>query len=899
MKWRRISGLLLISVLLPILKVSAEGTENSFRLSLKEPAEGMEYALYEDQACQKPLKNENGEDIILTTDENGNAETVTSQADFYVKHIHTVPGWYLEKDPIAVSKSSLEIQPHPVSYVFSETENSQAVSSHLQILNEKDEVIADWKTDGPSQPLLKKEKVLLEAGKSYTLRDPDISQWKKTEDVRFEIPGYYSSDQKEEVEIVKRSYGKLTLKTSDASRYPVTDFSIKLYEDEQGTRQATDINGKKEVLHADEKGLIRADLYPGTYYARTEELDSSFYPEDSLYPCVVREKENTETQISFKPVLVNIDMKGSDGKKINGTMVLSGGGEKKNVSPSVLHLKRNTDYVLQDLSHPAGYHAGKDLSFHTPEKENGQPEAVMILPAFEVSGRIRDKETGETVRNSLFQIRDLSGKEVIRFSSGELHTSALHDEAVYIVHCLSMPKGYMKPEDQKLEVGLTGNVKFEVPCISYVTFSMKAVSETDQKAIADVKWSLFEDPECTRLLKDIHGREIRDFKESAAVHNGTFYGRIMTDDPRYYPDSDIYEIHANHAEKADTVFSTSLTRADAEIHVQDQNRKNMKGVKINVLNENGNVIGSYTSDGKDRLTSVKLQEDLLPGSVIYLEIREAPGLYTWKEKRIRIMIPETKPEEIPSVYLSLNPYVSLEVNEADEGGKTSGSTYALYEDENCDSPATDIRGKKAEGTTDREGRIEWNLRPGTYWLKETGTTASAYLNEVPVKVVLNPEKAWYEKQNFATVRPVIHFSTVDTQGNAVSGGNYEIRDENGETVHSFRAGGMIALQGKWLKPGKTIVIHEKEPASGYQKHETDIRYTLPEGIPDKTPEIRIHCLRNTYSAGRSVGKAENKAVKEENHLFDSWIPVVLIGVFAGIVLLKIFSKKNEKRFKNV
>ena len=894
---RRISEFLMISVLLPMISIHAENAETVFHLSLKEPVSGMIYALYEDEACEKPLLNAKGEDVILKTDQEGKAEASVTSRNFYLKQTETVPGWYQEKDAVMVTEDSLELQPHPVSWKFSEQAGGKDISSHLQLLNEKKEVIADWKSEEPSEPTYRDQKVLLEAGKSYVLRNPDVRQWETSDSVTVNIPACYEPDLNEITRIERRSYGRAILKTQDTEKKAVTGTSLKLFEDEKGSVQATDIHGKQEILRTDRNGTVKTDLYPGTYYAQVQNPDSSYYRDDALWPVQVKAYQSERTEIILKPVLASVSMKAPDGKKVDGMMLLSGGGKEIRTSGEILRLKRDTDYVLRDAGHPAGYHAGREVSFHTPVNGNGTIEQSLIVEPFQVHGKIVNRKNGEVIRGGTFRILNPDGKEVVRFSNGELHTSGLAEGTVYTIHCLSLPKGYQIPADLQFETGMEGNPSFEVSCDPYVRFSIQAVSASDQKPLKDVRWSLYSDPACTQLLKDIHGNEMRDVNGEAEISNGLFYGKVRTDDPHYYKDDQVYEIHA---EESDCVLNATLTKADLRIRVMNPQQDLIRHTEITVLDSSGNSIGEMISSGDDLLSSLKLQKEPVPGEVLYLEIRKTQGLYTWKDRRTRVQIPLEKPEEMPVIQLNMNPYVSLDVSEAGEKEKTAGSTYALFEEEGCVHKATDIHGKATEAITDEEGLIHWDMRSGTYWLKEVSTEAAAYLNETPVKVILNPAESWHEQQNFATVKPVVHFATVDTQGNPVRGGSYEIQDENGSVVHAFQAGGTVALKGKWLKPGKTILIHEVSPASGYQKHETDIRYTLPKAIPDKTPEIRIHCLRNAYSSGRNTNVKAIRQKAESDRNSPLWLIPFVVGAGALIlILLKIVSKKNVNRYKKI
>lgn len=894
---RRISEFLMISVLLPMISIHAENAETVFHLSLKEPVNGMVYALYEDEACEKPLQNTKGEDVILKTDQEGKAEASVTSQKFYLKQKETVPGWYQEKDAVMVTEDSLELQPHPVSWKFSEQAGGKDISSHLQLLNEKKEVIADWKTEKPSEPTYRDQKVLLEAGKSYVLRNPDVRQWETSGSVTVNIPAYYDPDLEEITNIERRSYGRAVLKTQDTEKKTVSGASLKLFEDEKGTVQATDVQGKQEILRTDRNGTVKTDLYPGTYYAQIQNPDPSYYMDDTLWPVQVKAYQSERTEITLKPVLVSVSMKDPDGKKVEGVMILNGDGKEIRTSSEILRLKRDKDYVLRDAGHPAGYHGAHEVSFHTPVNGNETIEQSLVVEPFQVHGKIMNHKTGEIIRGGTFQLLNPDGKEVLRFTNGELHTSDLAEGTVYTIHCLSLPKGYQIPADQRFETGLEGNPSFEVSCVPYVRFTVRAISTGDQKPLNDVKWSLYSDQACTQILKDIHGNEMREISGEAEISGGTFYGKVRTDNPHYYQDDQVYEIHAEGMEH---VMNATLTKADLRIQVMNPKQDLIRHTEISVLDSSGNSIGQMISSGDDLLSSLKLQKEPVPGDVLYLEIRKTQGLYTWKDRRTRVQIPLEKPAEMPVVQLNMNPYVSLDVSEASEKEKTPGSTYALFEEEDCIHKAMDIHGKETEAITDQDGQIHWDMRSGTYWLKEVGTEASAYLNETPVKVILDPMESWHEQQNFATVKPVVHFATVDTQGNPVRGGSYEIQDETGTVVHTFQAGGTVALKGKWLKPGKTILIHEVSPASGYQKHETDIRYTLPKAIPDKTPEIRIHCLRNAYSSGQNTtAKTIRQKVKSGRNSSLWLIPVAVAGGALVLIVLKIVSKKNENRYKKI
>lgn len=898
MRWMRISGLL-ISVILPMFPDHGGGTAlQTFHLSLKEPVEGMTYALYEDPECRKPLENADGENIVLMTNENGDAHA-DAHSPFYLRQTGTVPGWYMEDEVFFISSDTLMIEPHPVSYVFGMEKDGEVVPAHLQILDEQGKIIADWKTEKKSVPFLQKQKVNLEPGKSYLLHNPDIRQWQIADDEPFEIPLSYDPENKEEVMLNQRSYGRAVL-SIESDEKPVSDASVMIYEDADGEKQAVDIYGKKEVLHADQNGKIQIDLTEGTYYAGFENLDSSCYMPDQLKEFRVDAEETRKTELHVKPVLVSTSLQDPDGRKTDGTMILAGEGKEQEVHASTLHLKRNTDYVLKAETWPSGYHAGMESRFHTPEKESDLIEQNVILMPFAINGTIIDEETGRLLKDSLFQILDSSGKEVVRFSNELKDASRLQDASSYTIHCLSLPEGYLIPDDQILEIGTEGNVSFRIPCTPYVNVSAHVVNVSDGKPVEKVKWSLYKDRECQEILRDIYGSPVENAQGIRPVLNGTYYGKIMTEDPHFYPDETVYEIHADHAEKSEARLEGKLAKTDLQVKVENPDGKKIENVQIEVLDNNGRSCGTFLSTGDDSFEQAGMKNILKPSDVIYLQIQKSEGLYTWKERRTRVQLPDKRPAETPVIRLEGNPYVSLDVQEAGVESRTSGSTYVLSEEESCENAAMDIHGKKTESQTDQNGEIHWDMRPGTYWLKQRESGASAYLNEVPVKVVLDPENNWQEKRNFATVLPVIHFQTVDTKGESVNGGTYEILDEDGKRIHTFQAGGMVELKGKWLKPGKTLVFHETKAAAGYQNHTTDIRYTVPLSIPDQTPEIRIHCLRLSDRTSAVKKPSANSSPLKKQQDKQPWflIPAAVLALLGIVIIMKTVSKQNENNFKN-
>lgn len=898
MRWLRIS-VMLISFLLPVQFVHAENDAHVFILNLNKPVAGMTFALFEDPLCTKPLENEYGENLLLTTDETGKAETKLSEQHFYMKQTETIPGWYQEKKMIPVTSDEIHIEPHPVSYVFSEKKDGEGISSHLQILNEKREVIADWNADKqPSEPYLFNQKVNLESGKTYILHDPDESQWEIAEDVCFQIPSYYEKNNLQSVVINRKSYGSVSILT-ETSEHSVSDVSVKFFLDEKGEKAAYDIYGKSETLITGKDGTVKANLVPGIYYVKLTDLNDSYYLDSELYPFTVISGTLIRTQVKLNPVLVSVSMKDPDGKNVNGKMVLSENGREQEITSSTLNLKRNTDYILKEKNYPSGYHAGKEVLFHVPEQNEGIIEQSILMQPFDVCGNIRDVENGKLIEGGTFQILNQVGEEVSRFNKGTVRTNDLHDCSVYTIHCLSMPEGYLIPDDYKLEIGKEGNFNFTVYCTPYVRFSANIIDSSDGKTVSETRWTLYKDSNCTEVLRDVYGNLIQDTNERHSIQNGTYYFRISSADFNYYQDKQTYVIHADHAVNPELVFETALTKADIRIRVQDPDGRKINKTKLEVMDTKGNSIGEFDSHGDDLLGQMKLRKELKPGDNLYLLIKETSGLYTWKEKRTLIEIPSEKPDEIPIVTLILNPYVSLDIEEAGEENKTEGSTYVLFKDEDCSVPATDIHEDKTESTTDKKGNVHWDLRSGVYWLKETGTSVNAYLYEMPVKVLLDPQVKWHEKINFSTIRPVIHFSTIDTQGNPVKGGIYDVYDTKGNKLHSFQSGGTVELKGEWLKPGGTLVFHETKSASGYLKQNTDIRYTLSTAVPDKIPEIRVHYLEKTYHANSKHRKNQKFSPAEQKNNLTWTLPFIALSTICIILVLKkisILLKKKSKTF---
>lgn len=849
------------------------------------------FELYEDSEGKIPYKDENGEEVIIQTQAYGGVDFNADKEEIYCRQISTPDGYYyFDEDIHQLTRDIFFMEMQPINVSFS----SDSYPVTFQIKDENENIIAQWEANEGSKASSNGNEIKFQAGKKYTLTDIDQDEECIAEPLAFEIPRTKQEDTIQ-ISYVHVSSGTFEININDEDHQPLKDVKYQLYDDEACTKASKDIDGNEAVLLTDVQGNASVKLPEGIYYLKQTDIDAGFYRNDDIRKIEIRNAETsaitqTEKKISLKLILLDAKTK----EEIDAEVHISSNNEENNAkSGDTLSLKRGVSYRISDSTHPSGYYPLEAMEYTVPETEPKEAVITLIYVPYSVQFSLTDADTNAFVKGAAFQILNASDEEVLSFTLQEdvFTTSALEAGNTYTLHQSTPVDGFTSIQDTAFSIPASASVQTEqvidvnVQTIPYVHVHT-SIMDNEYKGIKDGLISLYMDAACTKEARDLEGNTLTSLgtDQDHIVRSGTYYAKVTNLNAQYYLPSSVKECSFDHTDGLEKSIVFQAGRIQANIQIVDDHDQPLIGAKVDVLSNDQEVIHSFTStqDNTEELSNV-----LERGQEYYLRVDQVEGTYTYEKKDIKLSVPLDQPEEVLTSTVVCTPYISLNIKQKDHFGNTIG----VYEDEDCLVLAKDISGEYAKKKMNSDGTISWQLREGTYYLKETEASENCYLDEEVKKIVLDSAEAFSKDITHQPVPVALKITIKDENGKALSGAKYEIRDLKGKTITTIsEAEGIVS--GDVLKPNQTYIIHEVETPNGYRSNQMDIVYTVPEQKPNEVENVEISYNKNA-DPKTTVKTSSQKTQAKEEGIDLKWIfiPIGVIVIAAGIVVFK-----NRKEF---
>ncbi len=274
--------------------------------------------------------------------------------------------------------------------------------------------------------------------------------------------------------------------------------------------------------------------------------------------------------------------------------------------------------------------------------------------------------------------------------------------------------------------------------------------------------------------------------------------------------------------------------------------KGLEGVKFEVCKENGEYVGTFTTDV---FGQIKLSKTLKPDTYIIKELSSIEGY------KIDNAIQKATLEwgETKLIQVKNNPYGSLKITkiDSDTKEKLEGVKYRLENSEG------DLIGKY---TTDENGQIliEKKLEEGIYYLTEINALEGYIKDNERHKVIINWGKVTtIELKNtkimgkIQIVKKSLDNNSYngDLAGTLLNGAVFEIRDENNKVVDKVTTKNNGTITSKSLNYGKYTITETISPKY-YLK--SDKVYEVEITEENRTPVIEVY--NESVKLGTSVVK---------------------------------------------
>lgn len=272
----------------------------------------------------------------------------------------------------------------------------------------------------------------------------------------------------------------------------------------------------------------------------------------------------------------------------------------------------------------------------------------------------------------------------------------------------------------------------------------------------------------------------------------------------------------------DELGTQVVTMVDQIVEVlkQDCSFSAVKGAKMQITEEDGNVVDEWISDGNSHQAS-----GLETGKTYILREAKAPEGYVRSED----IVFTVEDNGMNSIEIMIDKQVMIQKTDSD------GNSV-----ENAKLCVTDMDGNTVdEWVTDGKEHAVNNLVEGnTYVLRETDVP-EGYVQAEDLLFTVSRTK---ENQEVVMVDQKVEINKINEDGNPVKGAKLSVKDENGNTLDSWMSDG-TAHRVRNLKANHTYTIHEEESEElkGYYLSE-DLAFTVKDDQKDMQIDFMNHSI---------------------------------------------------------
>ena len=273
------------------------------------------------------------------------------------------------------------------------------------------------------------------------------------------------------------------------------------------------------------------------------------------------------------------------------------------------------------------------------------------------------------------------------------------------------------------------------------------------------------------------------------------------------------------------------------------------GAKLQVVDKEGNIIDSWTTDG-----NVHYVSNLEEGKTYILQEVKVPEPYV-KAADVEFTVPSDK--------------TNLELEMVDK-------KVAILK--------TDTNGNAIEGAllyiTDSEGNVldEWTSSLEEHYIKglEENKEYKVYEKVAPDKYVLLAERTFNvstdkETQIVKVVNEQVIVNKTDVEGNSLKGAKLQVADKEGNVIDEWVTDGEKHIVSG-LKENETYTLKEVEVPEGYVRFK-DKEFTVPNNGTDLEIESinKIVEMTKVDVGGEELEGAKIQVFDKDNKLVDEWV----------------------------
>ena len=726
----------------------------------------------------------------------------------------------------------------------------------LQILDQDENVLDEWITDGTTHTLTAK----LTAGQTYTLREAAAPA------------GYYTAaDQQFEVNLdgTPNAITLYNIKT----KVEITKYDITGTNPLPGAKlQVKDMDGNvmNEWTSTDKAHVIEGVLVSGQTYILHEETAPDGYVLASDMQFTVN-PDGTITTISMKDdtTKVSITKKDITGEnEIAGATLevwdMQGNVIDSWVSDGTTHeisgiLAAGAKYILHEVSAPDGYVVATDVEFIVDA--NGKVTEVTMLDDTTKLHVTKKDITGEKeLAGAALEVKDTDGNIIDAWVSDGTEHQIIGVLAVgkkYILHEVSAPNGYVVAEDVEFEVDVDGNIT-------------RIEMRDDTTKVAITKYEITgekELPGASMQLLDSKGNVVDAWISTDKAHE--IIG-VLTAGETYT----LHEVSApnGYVVAADASFTVNTDGSLNVVSMYDDTTKvsisktdittgsALAGATLQIIDQNDNVIEEWVSTEEAHL----IEAVLTAGETYTLRETSAPAGYVIAE----------------DVSFAVNSDGSVtHVEMQDDTTKVSISKTDITGEKELAGAALEVRDANdnvidawvSDGTAHQINGVL--VAGATYTLHEV-SAPNGYVVAEDVTFTINQDGS-VNMVSMVDAPTSVHISKKDiTTGKELPGAFLELYDKDNNLVDSWVSTNEAHIIEAVLIAGEKYTLIETSAPNGYVISEkVEFSVNLDNTIThvemlDKTTKVQIS--KKAITGEDELPGAVMQVLDKDNNIIDQW-----------------------------
>ncbi len=345
---------------------------------------------------------------------------------------------------------------------------------------------------------------------------------------------------------------------------------------------------------------------------------------------VTMKDEITQIEISKKDVTTSEELEGAKLKVIDedNNVVESWTSGKK--PHKITGLTYGKTYTLKETIAPDGYVTSSDIKFTV--KDTTEIQKVVM---YDDITKVNIKKLGENgyLKGAKLQVSDEDGKVIDTWTTnGSYHRlTKLVVGKIYTLSELSAPKGYATADDIEFTVKNTAKVQTFTMVDKKTNVEINKTDITGKKELKGAELQVI----------DSNGKEIDSWTSNGKSHKikGLIVNETYTLIEKFAPKGYAYSEDVDFTiDDTYEVQKVTMTDDVTKINVEKVNKsgKQLAGAKLEILDDNGNVVYTFTSTNESEAINGVLEA----GATYTLREVKAPKGYTIAED-VEFTVPDT------------------------------------------------------------------------------------------------------------------------------------------------------------------------------------------------------------------------------------------------------------------